>query len=352
MPAPLPPRQQLAAPHKWPVVDHDAPLPTVGPWTLEIHWPDRLLARLTLDELQQLPQGEHTIDVHCVTRWSKPGMRFRGVLLATLLDHVLPQETLGQDVRFLSFVAHSQDPKCSDPHSTSLPLPVARELGVLLAWEAAGEPLPVEHGGPLRVITPGRYFYKSLKWLARIDLLAADRLGHWEAKSGYHNTADPWKEQRYAAAGFSRQQMADLLQQRDVSGQNLVSLDLSQHGLSGFQAQGALLRDANFSGADLTDADFTGANLSNARLIGANLQRADFQNADLEGADFTGADLRGANLCGALLTAVTFGDGATGTIARFDAGTRVEATALEALTPDQEALLRAAVACEDGPVLE
>ncbi len=69
-------------------------------------------------------------------------------------------------------------------------------------------PCPVEHGGPLRMIVPGKYFYKSVKWLEAIERLPADRLGYWEAEAGYHNAADPWLEQRYVASSLTRQQAA------------------------------------------------------------------------------------------------------------------------------------------------
>lgn len=102
---------------------------------------------------------EHAVDVHCVTRWSIPRKPFGGVLLSELLAlcDVLPE------AKFVSFVADSDR-----GHSTSLPLEDALRLGVMIALRADGKPLPVEHGGPVRVVTPERYFYKSLKWLMQI----------------------------------------------------------------------------------------------------------------------------------------------------------------------------------------
>ena len=214
-----------------------------------------------------------------------------------------------------------------------------------MAYESNGNPLPVDHGGPLRLIVPGRYFYKSLKWLERIELLAEDRLGYWEAESGYHNTADPWREERYMAPALDKQEAARLLAKRDFSGRNLRSIAAAGMDLAGLSARGALLRDADFSRANLRGACFDGANLSNARLVGADLRGATFLGADVEGADFTGADLRGADLTGASLFGATFCDesavppcGAT-----IDATLRVAPDQLDALTPPQAAFLRAAL---------
>ena len=125
-------------------------------------------------------------------------------------------------------------------HSTSLPLEDARQLDVLIALNFAGVPITSEHGGPVRSVTPGRYFYKSLKWLIGIELLAEDRLGYWEASAGYHNRADPWHEERYVASGLSKQDAAQIFAERDLSGRELVSLDGSDRDLSGLQARGAL----------------------------------------------------------------------------------------------------------------
>ncbi len=80
----------------------------------------------------------------------------------------------------------------------------------MIVWSVEGQSLTSEHGGPLRMIVPGRYLYKSLKWLTRIELLEIDRLGYWEAEAGYHNHADPWREERYLAPELTKQQVAAL----------------------------------------------------------------------------------------------------------------------------------------------
>lgn len=291
---------------------------------------------MTLAELQTWPATTHAVDIHCVTRWSRPGMIFRGVPLARVLECVRPQK----GAKFISFVARSRR-----DHSTSLPLADALSLGSLLAYEAEGQPLPVDHGGPLRLVVPGRYFYKSLKWLQRIELLAEDRLGYWEAEAGYHNTADPWREERYMAPALDKQEAARLLAKRDFSGRDLRSIAAAGMDLSGLNARGALLRDSDFSRSNLRGACFDGANLSNARLLGADLREAIFLGADVEGADFTAADLRGADFSGASLFGATFCDDSAGPPAgaRVDRTVRVAPDQLDALTPPQAAFLRAAL---------
>jgi hypothetical protein len=213
-----------------------------------------------------------------------------------------------------------------------------------LALDCEGQPLAEEHGGPVRVVVPGRYFYKSLKWLAEIELLAEDRLGYWEATAGYHNHADPWREERYLAPTITRQAAAAAIAARDFRGLDLRSIDASGRDLAGLNASHALLRDADFRRASLAGADFHGANLSNARFQGANLQNASFRDADVEGADFCGADLRGADFRGASLLGVTFVNPAEGVVATIDRTTKFDDDRLEDLVPEQSAFVRTAVA--------
>jgi DMSO/TMAO reductase YedYZ molybdopterin-dependent catalytic subunit len=321
----LPPGQQLAAVAKWPLVGERAPATCLGPWTVEITGQCARPIRWTIEELLAIGQTEQVVDVHCVSRWSKPAMRFAGVPLIRLLEPagVLPT------ARFISFVAHTER-----GHDTSLVLADAIELKTLVALTAEGRPLAPEHGGPVRIVVPGRYFYKSLKWLARIELLASDRLGYWESQAGYHNFADPWREQRFIAPGLTRQEMRAALATRDLSGCDLRSLDAAGHDLARLKAVGAILRDATFDDCVLTGADFSGANLSLARLRGADLRGAMFTGADVEGANFAGADLRGADFRGAALTAASFRD-AEGRVANIDASTLFDPSAADALTPDQ-----------------
>jgi hypothetical protein len=286
----------------------------------------------TLQQLRELPQVERSVDIHCVTRWSKLGARFRGVELAELLSKCGAKP----EAKYISFVAHTER-----SHSTSLLLSDAIELGAFLTLEYEGKPLPMEHGGPVRVITPGRYFYKSLKWLRRIELLEEDRLGYWEREAGYHNRADPWLEERYLAPALDRAEAARRIASRDFRDADLRSIDAADRDLDGLDARGALLRDANFRRSRLGGARFDNANLSNAHFEGADLQGASFRDADLEGADFAGADLRGADLTGAALFGATFVSPADLNLpAIFDEATQIDPAGLEQLSPAQKDVFR------------
>jgi hypothetical protein len=292
----------------------------------------------TLDDLRALPTVERIVDIHCVTRWSKPAVRFEGILLSHLLELSQPMP----EARFISFIARSER-----KHSTSLPLADALALKTLVALGCEGRPLEEAHGGPVRTITPGRYFYKSLKWLQTIELLAEDRLGYWEAEAGYHNVADPWREQRYLAPSLDRVQVRELLARRDFSGRDLRGIDAADRDLTGLAARSALLRDAHFERAVLERACFDGANLSNAHLEGARLAGASLRGADVEGARFRGADLRGADFTGASLFGATFcpepGDADGWGPAILDAATRLDEDAVDLLTPNQQAFVRRAL---------
>ena len=151
-----------------------------------------------LDDLLAMPQQQQTIDIHCVTRWSKPDVCFGGVPLAALVEPC-DAERLGP-VRFVRGPQHARAQHLAGAGRRAC-------AGALVALTADGEPLALERGGPVRLVVPGRYFYKSLKWLERIELLETDRLGFWEATAGYHNTADPWQEQRYMAADIGQNEL-------------------------------------------------------------------------------------------------------------------------------------------------
>lgn len=333
-PSQLPPGQQLASRGKWPKVGEPTPTNLPEDWTVTVAGLCRRPQTFSLDDLRRMPKVERAVDIHCVTRWTKLGMRFGGVLLSDLLTIVEPDPA----ARFVSFTAHS-----ARRHDTSLPLADALDLETLVVWEVDGEPMPVEHGGPVRVIVPRRYFYKSLKWLREIDLTATDRLGFWEREAGYHNTADPQLEQRYMAPALSRLEVRAALKGRNFAGRELRSIDCRGHDLARLNARGAVLRDADFGGCPLTGADFAGANLSNARFQQADLLGASFASADVEGADFAGADLREADFRGASLFGATFISADPQHPTQLDASTQFDSTALDALMPEQEAFVRASV---------
>jgi DMSO/TMAO reductase YedYZ molybdopterin-dependent catalytic subunit len=331
----LPPGQHLAAPGKWPVIGERQPRHDDLPWQVNVNGCVRRPARLLLEDLRGMPQVERVVDIHCVTRWSKLGVRFEGVPLRELMRRVEPTP----EARFVSFVARSER-----AHSTSLPLEDLLELDALVALSGEHRPLPSEHGGPVRLVVPGRYFYKSIKWLERIELLAEDRLGHWEATAGYHNTADPWREQRFMAATLTKQQAAAVIAARDFSVRDLRSIDASGRDLTGLDARGALLRNADFRKSKLRGARFDGSNLSNAHFQGADLREASFVGADLEGASFSQADLRGADLTGASLFGATFvHESQLESGALIDRTTHLDAKQLDALMPHQLSFMRKAV---------
>jgi DMSO/TMAO reductase YedYZ molybdopterin-dependent catalytic subunit len=324
----LPPGQQLAAEHKWPRVGDPTPDQIPEPWTVTVCGCVESERVWTLDQIQSLPQVTRKIDIHCVTRWSKLGMPFSGVALSALLQMAEPTS----EARFVSFVAIGEK-----QHSTSLPLSDVLALDSLIALQHDGAPLALEHGGPVRLVVPGRYFYKSLKWLSRIELLSQDRLGFWEETAGYHNVADPWSAQRFVAAKVDRELVAELLASRDLSGQSLTGIDLRGYDLHDLQAKRAILRDARFSDCQLQHACFEEAGLANAHFRDAKLQGASFRDADVEGVDFAGADLRHVDLRVASLLGVSFVDGASR--ATLDATTNIPPALLDQLAPAQAAFL-------------
>ena len=139
--------------------------------------------RWSWSELMALPVESVTVDVHCVTRWSKLRTRWRGVPVEAFLDDV---ESTADHV-----MAHSYG-----GYTTNLPLEDLLDGKAWVAFEHDDDPLPAEHGGPVRLLVPHLYFWKSAKWLSRLELMTEDRPGFWE-QNGYHDRGDPWREQRY-----------------------------------------------------------------------------------------------------------------------------------------------------------
>jgi DMSO/TMAO reductase YedYZ molybdopterin-dependent catalytic subunit len=184
-PARLPPGQYLT--EKWPVL-HAGSIPStdLATWDLRVWGEVESELRLSWEELQALPSTEVTQDIHCVTRWSKFDMTFRGVPWRELEQLAGPRPS----ARFA--IAHAEQ-----GFTANVPLSFLRDERALLAYEANGEPLTPEHGYPLRLVVPGKYFWKSAKWLRGIELSASDKPGFWE-RYGYHNDADPFEEQRYS----------------------------------------------------------------------------------------------------------------------------------------------------------
>jgi DMSO/TMAO reductase YedYZ molybdopterin-dependent catalytic subunit len=184
-PARLPPGQYLT--EKWPVL-HAGSVPHVdlSIWDFKVWGEVDSPIALSWDEFAALPTIELTQDIHCVTRWSRFDTTFRGVSWSTIKELAMPRPGASYAI------AHAEQGFTSNVPARFLDLD-----GAMLATHADGEPLTKEHGWPLRLIVPGKYFWKSAKWLRAIELSATDKPGFWE-RYGYHNDADPFKEERYA----------------------------------------------------------------------------------------------------------------------------------------------------------
>jgi DMSO/TMAO reductase YedYZ molybdopterin-dependent catalytic subunit len=185
----LPPGQSLT--NKFPVLTA-SPNPPFDPetWDLRVFGEVENEMRWTWAEFLALPTVTITTDIHCVTRWSKfdtqwEGVRFRDFIA---LFGVRPS------AKFV--IAH-----CDYGYTTNTPLEAMLDDDVLLAYKFAGDWLEPDHGGPLRTLVPKLYLWKSAKFLRAVEFSPVDKPGYWE-RGGYHNTGDPWKEQRYQRSGW------------------------------------------------------------------------------------------------------------------------------------------------------
>ena len=181
----LPPGQYDAG-RDWPVLNAEV-TPKLDPsdWTFTVEGLVDRPTTWTWDEAHALPPSTYAGDIHCVTTWSKLDMTFTGVSVDTLLELAGPQP----DAAFVVAYAHTG-------YTTNLPLADVTGGKAWVVWEADGAPLAREHGGPVRMIVPHLYFWKSAKWVAGLRLLDHDEPGFWEV-NGYHDRGDPWLEQRY-----------------------------------------------------------------------------------------------------------------------------------------------------------
>jgi len=187
----VPPGQSLT--RKWPVLHYGGvPRVDLATWRLTVDGLVDEPLSLGYDELTALPRQETLCDIHCVTRWSKLDNRFEGVSVQQLLRRAGPKPEATH------VLVHAEQ-----GFTTNLPLADVDRPENLLAWRHNGEDLTPDHGWPLRLVVPHLYFWKSAKWVHRLELLAADRPGFWE-QNGYHMRGDPWEEERYG--GFSVQQ--------------------------------------------------------------------------------------------------------------------------------------------------
>ncbi len=172
---------------KWPVLHHGSvPTTDLATWELRVFGEVATPLGMTWKEFQGLPRVSVLSDIHCVTRWSRYDNRWSGVSVREVLKRAGPKP----GAPFV--VIHAEQ-----GFSANLPLAELLEDDVLLADQHDGRPLTAEHGWPLRLVVPRRYFWKSVKWVRGIELVREDRPGFWE-RNGYHNDADPWNEERFS----------------------------------------------------------------------------------------------------------------------------------------------------------
>ncbi len=181
----LPPGQYETK--KWPVLDLGVrPRVSKETWTLKLCGACKNPITLDWNGLQALDQVEDTSDFHCVTTWSRFDLRWGGVRFADLAALAEPRE----DAEFV--MCHGYD-----DYTTNVSMVEAMKPDVLLVHTVDGAPLPYEHGGPVRMITPQLYAWKGSKWIRAIEFMTEDRPGFWEQR-GYSNTAHPWRDDRYS----------------------------------------------------------------------------------------------------------------------------------------------------------
>lgn len=181
----LPPGQHVTK--GWPVLDLGIhPSIPLERWTLAVGGLVQAPFTWNWDDFMAQPQVQLTSDFHCVTTWSTFDNVWEGVTFRQLMQVARPRP----EARFVYFTTY-------DNYSTNLPLEACDDDDVLLTRTWNGQPLPREHGGPVRIMVPKRYAWKGAKWVKEILFLEQDRLGYWEVR-GYSNTALPWEEDRYA----------------------------------------------------------------------------------------------------------------------------------------------------------
>jgi DMSO/TMAO reductase YedYZ molybdopterin-dependent catalytic subunit len=171
----------------------DFPVLSAGPtprlrletWSFAIEGFVRQPIKWNWDEFQKLPAKDFTVDIHCVTKWSKLDTRWRGVSVDTLLEQV----ELDPRAQFVTAFSH-------EGYTTNIPLNEVLNGQAFVAYEYDKLPLAPAHGGPARLVVPHLYFWKSAKWVAGLRLMDKDQPGFWE-RAGYSNHGDPFKEERY-----------------------------------------------------------------------------------------------------------------------------------------------------------
>ncbi len=178
---------------KWPVLHYgNVPRVDLATWRFEVRGAVENPIALTWQELIALPRQTTLCDIHCVTRWSRYDNLFGGVPVRTILERVRPKP----EARFVVV-------RAEQGYTTNVPLEDLDRPDNLLALEHGGEPLSAEHGGPIRLLVPHLYLWKSAKWLRGFDFVEEDEAGFWE-RNGYHMRGDPWAEERYGRPDYSR----------------------------------------------------------------------------------------------------------------------------------------------------
>jgi DMSO/TMAO reductase YedYZ molybdopterin-dependent catalytic subunit len=178
----------------WPVLDlGEQPDVPREKWTLQLVGLVDNPVTLDWEQFMALPQVEDVSDFHCVTTWSRLDNHWKGVRFRTLAELAVPQEA----AKYVLCTGYDVLPGSFIPYTVNVPLARAIEDDVLLVHTWEGKPLPREHGGPVRMITPKLYAWKGAKWIRKIEFLAEDRKGFWEER-GYSNTAEPWFNDRYS----------------------------------------------------------------------------------------------------------------------------------------------------------
>ena len=184
----IPPGQYFT--EKWPVLHYGSvPATDLRTWNFRVWGEVGNPFSFTWAEFKAMPRKKVHADIHCVTRWSRLDVDFEGVPI----QHILERAQLTPDARFV--LAH-----CEQGYTANLPLDRLDDDDVLLCDTADGAPLAPDHGSPLRLLVPKRYFWKSAKWIRGLQFLSHDQQGFWE-RYGYHNEADPWREERFSDGG-------------------------------------------------------------------------------------------------------------------------------------------------------
>jgi len=182
----------------WPVLNlGESPDIALSDWRLEVTGLVENPLTLTWADFMALPPVEDVSDFHCVTTWSRLDNRWAGVKFKTIAELAVPKE----NAKWVLCTGYDHDATSGEPYTTNLPLARAVEDDVLLVHTWEGKPLPRDHGGPCRMITPKLYAWKGAKWIRKIDFLDKDRKGFWERR-GYSDTAEPWFNDRYSTGGI------------------------------------------------------------------------------------------------------------------------------------------------------